>query len=90
MKTSPITILFFAALASACTDNAYRCLNPAGSTEGDDIKTIECSQKLGLALDSCFCFSRAQYFVEVPREDLDAFKACCETTEGATITECPL
>ena len=88
MKTSPITILLFAALASACADNAYRCFNPAGSTQDDSTKTAVCSSKLGLVLDSCYCSNRAEYFVEVPEETLDAFKACCGTTEGATITEC--
>jgi len=88
MKTSTITILLFTALASACADNAFRCLHPSGSQNDDTIQTTECSKQLGLVPDSCYCTHRTEYFVEVPQEKFQAFVDCCQSVDGGKYLEC--
>lgn len=80
------TLLLYVAIASACGDNAYRCINPEGSISQDWAKTNYCCNQL--AEDTCYCSHRAETYCDPYGPNIDRFKKCCESFTDFSWREC--
>ena len=85
MKSLTVFLLLITC-ASACGDNAYRCVNPEGSVADDGAKTRSCCTKL--AQTDCYCAHRAEDYCDPDKDNIDNFKECCESFEGFGWREC--
>jgi hypothetical protein len=78
--------LVFIGVASACGDNAYRCVNPDGFVTDDWAKTKACCNKI--AEEYCYCSHRAEEYCDPFGSNIQKFKDCCESYKGFEWREC--
>ena len=86
MKTL-VLLSLFVNVANCCGDNAYRCVDPDGSVDGDWAVTRSCMIRLGFS-DDCWCSHRAEWYADPSGADINAFKNCCRSFPNFGWREC--
>lgn len=86
MKTV-ILLSLYISVANGCGNNAYRCVNPAGSVLQDWEVTQSCMTKVGFS-DTCWCYHYAENFADPTGDNIEAFKNCCLSYPNYNYREC--
>jgi hypothetical protein len=73
------------AVASACGNNAYRCVGN-GSVEDDWKHTNACCAML--FEETCYCSHRAETYCDPSGGNIQKFKDCCDQWDNYYAREC--
>ena len=71
-----LLLSLFVNVASACGNNAYRCIKDGGTVDMDWKITVQCMNKIGFA-ETCTCIHRLEVYFDPYGLDINAFKKCC-------------
>ena len=75
-------------LATGCGGDAYKCVNPSGSTSDDMAKTRICEDRLKISQDDeCWCHHAAEQYASVG-DQAKAFQDCCESFDNFSWRGC--
>jgi hypothetical protein len=85
-----ILVLAFAVSVIACSDDAYRCVNPNGSVDDDWQATQKAMKSSGLSHgNTCWCYRYAEDYVQLNGEDqIGKFQKACESQPNYSWREC--